>query len=213
MRQLLIEDSEYQQFEKLLSQLKITQSALNDLKSINEAKIIRRDEFLVGQLFEKWEPKNWTEQPRIDGVRVHLDIRNFDSTFHGDKEKIKSILNELVENSLNHNQDNSNFLIRMYSNDLLNPSDVGSPTIPGDRKFLYIQFTDNGQGVPNDKKDWIFQPLKTTSPEDKGSGLGLFIVRKTIKKMGGHIREVGEVGQGVTFQIYLPYLSSSTCYG
>ena len=211
MRQLLIEDSEYQQFEKLLSQLKITQSALNDLKSINEAKIIRRDEFLVDQLFEKWEPKNWTEQPRIDGVRVHLDIRNFDSKFNGDKEKIKSILNELVENSLKHNQGNSNLLIRMYSDDVLNPSDVGSPTIPGDRKFLYIQFTDNGQGVPNDKKDWIFQPLKTTSPEDKGSGLGLFIVRKTIKKMGGHIREVGEVGQGVTFQIYLPYLSSSTC--
>jgi signal transduction histidine kinase len=210
MRKLTAEDPQYQQFEKLLLQLKITQTALNDLKSINEGKTIRRDRFLVHQLFEKWEPTNWTSQPRIDGVRIRLDIRNPDSEFNGDEEKIKSILNELVENSLKHNHDNSNVSIRMYSSDIDNPMDIGSPSIPGDRKFLYIEFTDNGQGVPNDKKEWIFQPLKTTSPEDKGSGLGLFIARKTIKKMGGLIREVGEVSKGVRFQIYLPYLPSNT---
>ena len=208
-RKLATEDPQYQQFEKFLSQLKITQTALNDLKSINEGKTIRRNRFLVHQLFEKWEPANWTSQPRIDGVRIRLDIRNPDSEFNGDEEKIKSILNELVENSLKHNHGNSNLSIRMYSSDLLNPQDISSPKIPGDRKFLYIEFSDNGQGVPNDKKEWIFQPLKTTSPEDKGSGLGLFIARKTIKKMGGQIREVGEVGKGVRFQIYLPYLSSN----
>ena len=208
-RKLATEDPQYQQFEKFLSQLKITQTALNDLKSINEGKTIRRNRFLVHQLFEKWEPANWTSQPRIDGVRIRLDIRNPDSEFNGDEEKIKSILNELVENSLKHNHGNSNLSIRMTSSDLLNPSDISSPTIPGDRKFLYIEFTDNGQGVPSDKKEWIFQPLKTTSPEDKGSGLGLFIARKTIKKMGGQIREVGEAGKGVRFQIYLPYLSSN----
>ncbi|MEA5477470.1 tetratricopeptide repeat protein, partial [Pseudanabaena galeata UHCC 0370] len=210
MRKLTAEDPQYQQFEKLLLQLKITQTALNDLKSINEGKTIRRDRFLVHRLFEKWEPENWTSQPRIDGVRIRLDIRNPDSEFNGDEEKIKSILNELVENSLKHNRGNSNLSIRIYSSDLLNPSDISSPTIPGDRKFLYIEFADNGQGVPNDKKEWIFQPLKTTSPEDKGSGLGLFIARKTIKKMGGQIREVGEADKGVKFQIYLPYLCANS---
>ena len=209
MRKLTAENPQYQQFEKLLLQLKITQKAINDLKSINEGKTIRRNRFLVHQLFEKWEPANWTSQPRIDGVRILLNIRNPDSEFNGDEEKIKSILNELVENSLKHNHGNSNLTIRMYSSDIDNPMDVGSPTIPGDRKFLYIDFKDDGQGVPDDKKEWIFQPLKTTSPEDKGSGLGLFIARKTIKKMGGQIREVGEAGKGVRFQIYLPYLSSN----
>lgn len=209
MHKLTAEDPQYQQFEKLLLQLKITQKAINDLKSINEGKTIRRNRFLVHQLFEKWEPANWTSQPRIDGVRIRLDIRNPDSEFIGDEEKIKSILNELVENSLKHNHDNSNLSIRMTSSDVLNPQDISSPTIPGDRKFLYIDFKDDGQGVPNDRKEWIFQPLKTTSPEDKGSGLGLFIARKTIKKMGGQIREVGEAGKGVRFQIYLPYLSSN----
>jgi signal transduction histidine kinase len=209
MRKLTPENPQYQQFEKLILQLKITQKAINDLKSINEGKTIRRNRFLVHRLFEKWEPENWTSQPRIDGVRIRLDIRNPDSEFNGDEEKIKSILNELVENSLKHNQGNSNLSIRMYSSDLLNPSDISSPTIPGDRKFLYIEFTDNGQGIPSDKKEWIFQPLKTTSPEDKGSGLGLFIARKTIKKMGGQIQEAGKVGKGVRFQIYLPYISAN----
>ncbi|MFN7715898.1 MAG: ATP-binding protein [Pseudanabaenaceae cyanobacterium] len=206
MRKLMTENPQYQQFEKLLLQLKITQTALNDLKSINEGKTIRRDRFLVHRLFEKWEPENWTSQPRTDGAWISLDIRNPHSEFNGDEEKIKSILNELVENSLKHNHGNPNLSICMTSSDVLNPQDISSPTIPGDRKFLYIEFKDNGQGITGDKKDWIFQPLKTTSPEDKGSGLGLFIARKTIRKMGGQIREVGEAGQGVRFQIYLPYL-------
>lgn len=135
MRKLTAEAPQYQQFEKLLVQLKITQKAINDLKSINEGKTIRRNRFLAHQLFEKWEPANWTSQPRIDGVRIRLDIRNPDSEFNGDEEKIKSILNELVENSLKHNHGNSNLSIRMYSSDIDNPMDVGSPTIPAIANF------------------------------------------------------------------------------
>jgi len=37
----------------------------------------------------------------------------------------------------------------------------------------------------------------------------LFIARKTLQKMGGIIREVGEAGTGAKFQIYIPYQSSN----
>ncbi len=207
LRKLPPDSPQREHFERLLRQLELTQTALNDLKSINEGIAIRRHRFPVRRLFEKWEPVNWSSQPRIQKARVQLRIENPDSEFDGDEEKIKSILNELVENSLKHKAQHRDLLIRMDSRDLLNPVDIGAPTIPGDRRYLYIQFTDNGQGIPDDKKDWIFQPLNTTSTEEKGNGLGLFIARKTLQKMGGSIREVGEVGRGVRFQIYLPYLN------
>ncbi|WP_204102877.1 MULTISPECIES: HAMP domain-containing sensor histidine kinase [Spirulina sp. CCY15215] len=197
----------YKNFQKLLLQLELTQNALNDLKSINEGMTIRCHRFLVRQIFEKWQPENWsTSTPRLRKTGVKLFIENPETEFDGDLEKIKSILNELVENSLKHNANHSDLLIKMCAQDLLNPSDIGTPTIPGDRKFLYIQFIDNGQGIPDNKKDWIFQPLHTTSSDDKGSGLGLFIARKTLQKMGGTMRESGRFGYGVHFQIYLPYL-------
>ena len=85
----------------------------------------------------------------------------------------------------------------------MNPPVIWGRTIPGEQKYLFIEFADNGSGVPEDKKDWIFQPLKTTSQEDKGSGLGLFIIRKTLTKMNGYIREVGR--DGARFEIYIPY--------
>jgi tetratricopeptide (TPR) repeat protein len=204
----LSEDSPLKEkFEKLLAQLELTQTALNDLKSINEGMVIRRHRFPVRKLFEKWDPENWSNRPRIQKARITFRLDNPEAEFDGDEEKIKSIINELVENSLKYNHDQCDLLIRMFSQDLLNPLDIGMPTVPGDRKYLYIQISDNGKGIPPDKKEWIFQPLHTTSSEEKGSGLGLFIARKILQKMGGYIRETGEVGKGARFQIYIPYIT------
>ena len=209
IRKLADDSPLHENFEKLLRQLELTQTALNDLKSIDEGTVIRRHRFPVRKLFEKWEPANWSNKPRIQKARITLKLENADAEFDGDEEKIKSILNELVENALKHNSGYRDLSIWIVARDLLNPSDIGLPTIPGNRKYLYIQLTDNGKGVPADKKEWIFQPLNTTSPEEKGSGLGLFIARKTLQNMGGDIREVGEPGRGARFQIYLPYPGSN----
>ncbi|PZV13113.1 MAG: histidine kinase, partial [Leptolyngbya sp.] len=198
MQKLQSGDTPYVQFKKLLTQLELTQTALNDLKSINEGIRIKYRRFKVRKLFEKWE-----SEPQIAQAQIVLDIQNANSEFNGDEEKIKSALNELVENSLKHNSNQQNLTIRITSQDVMNPSGIWGRSIPGEQKYLFIKFTDNGNGIPADKKDWIFQPLKTTSQEDKGSGLGLFIIRKTLTKMNGYVRETGS--DGARFEIYIPY--------
>ena len=198
MRKLQPSDPHYSQFEKLLTQLELTQTALSDLKAINEGITIKNHRFKVKKLFEKWETI-----PLLDGAQIFLDIHNGDSEFNGDEEKIKSALNELVENSLKHNSNQQNLAICMTSQDIINPPEIRGRTMPGEQKYLLITFSDNGEGVPEDKKDWIFQPLRTTSQEGKGSGLGLFIIRKTLTKMNGYIRETGY--NGAKFEIYIPY--------
>ena len=198
IRRLQPDDVHYAQFEKLLTQLELTQTALSDLKAINEGITIKNHRFKVKKLFEKWETT-----PQIDHAVIVLNIQNGGSEFNGDEEKIKSALNELVENSLKHNPDQQNLTIRITSQDVINPPRIWGRTIPGEQKYLFIEFTDNGKGIPGNKKDWIFQPLKTTSHEGKGSGLGLFIIRKTLTKMNGYIRETGR--DGARFEIYIPY--------
>ncbi|GCL42055.1 tetratricopeptide repeat protein [Dolichospermum planctonicum] len=201
MRKLAVDDPHYKQFEKLLTQLEFTQIALNDLKAINEGIKIKNHHFKIKKLFEKWEAN-----PHIDNASITLDINNGDSEFNGDEEKIKSILNELVENSLKHNAKKLDLNISISTEDIINPPGVRGANIPGEQKYLLIEFNDNGQGVPPDKKDWIFQPLKTTASEGHGSGLGLFIIRKTLTQMNGYIQETG--WKGAKFKIYIPYTKS-----
>ena len=191
-------NTHYAQLEKLLKQLELTQAALNDLKAINEGISIKKNKFKVKEIFEKWQAI-----PCIGQANLVLDIQNGDSEINSDKEKIKSALNELIENSLKHNLSKTGLTIHIMSKDVVNPSGIWGRTIPGEQNYLFIRFSDDGCGVPDDKKDWIFQPLQTTSQEGKGSGLGLFIIRRTLTKMNGYIRETGN--DGVIFEIYIPY--------
>ena len=67
-----------------------------------------------------------------------------------------------------------------------------------------ISVSDTGCGIPEENKDKIFQPFFTTKKRGEGSGLGLDIVNKIIKKHDGQIDLESEVGKGTTFTVLLP---------
>jgi signal transduction histidine kinase len=188
-------DHSYQKIQQLLTQVKSTESALSDLKSINEGIKIRHNSLKIKDFFEKWQ-----SLPTLKNATLSCDIQNGESTFVGDAEKIKSFLSELVENSLKHNADKPDLKIYMSSRNVNQTPSTGRK-VPGNKKHLLIIFSDNGKGIPSDKKEWIFLPLETTSRE--GSGLGLFIIKRTLKEMNGYISETGK--QGVHFEIDIPY--------
>ena len=68
---------------------------------------------------------------------------------------------------------------------------------------IVITITDNGIGIPEDKKENIFDPFFTTKDIGKGTGLGLSIVSGIIKKHGGIIR-VDSRTANTKFEIILP---------
>ncbi len=182
-----------EELEEVLAQIRITEQALNDLKSINEGITIRYSRFPVEQLFE-----NWRHTPKLRHATITLDIQNGDSEFYGDEQKIKSFLKELVENSLRHNPEHKDLQIRLTSKDDM----LRTSLLPDERKYLVITYHDNGKGIPPDKEDWVFLPLNTTS--DVGSGLGLFMIKRTVEKMKGYI-SVETDTEGATFEIAIPY--------
>ena len=69
---------------------------------------------------------------------------------------------------------------------------------------IQIDVSDDGCGIPDDIKDQIFIPFFTSKTKDEGTGLGLSMVYRLIKDMGGEISLHSTVGKGTTFTITLP---------
>ena len=63
---------------------------------------------------------------------------------------------------------------------------------------------DNGEGIRKDLQDKIFDMFYRASENSKGSGLGLYIVKEMVEKMGGTISVNSVWGKGSQFIIDLP---------
>ncbi len=71
-----------------------------------------------------------------------------------------------------------------------------------------IRIRDNGNGIPPEVVDQIFNPFFTTKPTDKGTGLGLAICNDIVREHGGAIRVESEPGRYTEMTIELPLRAS-----
>ena len=68
----------------------------------------------------------------------------------------------------------------------------------------YVQFTvrDTGRGIEADRLSHLFDRFNTAS--DKGTGLGLALVRRFVESLGGQLAVESRLGHGTTFRFTLP---------
>ena len=97
-----------------------------------------------------------------------------------DAQKLTRVFSNIITNSLKHFNKQEK-LIRVV--------------FRADRKKLYIDFSDNGEGVEQDKLEIIFEPLYTSDEGRKVAGLGLANCREIIAAHDGRIyAEKAELG-------------------
>jgi signal transduction histidine kinase/FixJ family two-component response regulator len=78
-----------------------------------------------------------------------------------------------------------------------------------DHYILRLEIIDTGMGIPEDHLPYIFDPFWSSQPDgiathDEGTGLGLDIVRRNVRSMGGEVMVKSTPGQGTKFWFELP---------
>jgi signal transduction histidine kinase len=69
---------------------------------------------------------------------------------------------------------------------------------------VLFKVEDNGIGIRQQYLANIFDIFYRADENAKGSGLGLYIVKETVDKLGGQIQMQSEYGKGTTFTITVP---------
>ena len=69
---------------------------------------------------------------------------------------------------------------------------------------VVVRIRDNGNGIPSDVVDKIFNPFFTTKPTDQGTGLGLALSNDIVREHGGAIKVHSESGEFTEMIVELP---------
>jgi signal transduction histidine kinase len=64
-----------------------------------------------------------------------------------------------------------------------------------------VSFTDTGSGISSEQQERIFDPFFTT--KERGTGLGLAVVRTLVESIGGEVVVTGSPGEGACFTVQL----------
>jgi PAS domain S-box-containing protein len=75
-------------------------------------------------------------------------------------------------------------------------------------RFVLLSVTDSGLGMSKETLQKIFEPFFTTKAAGKGTGLGLATCYGIAKQHDGWLQVYSEVGQGSTFKLFLPVLTT-----
>ena len=108
-----------------------------------------------------------------------------------DLTRIRIVLNNLVSNAIkyrNPNSDQSYILI--------------SARVTAEHAEISVK--DNGQGIPQSKLSHIFEMFVRATDSQQGSGLGLYIVKNVVEKLGGKVKVQSQVNSGSNFTVLIP---------
>jgi two-component system NtrC family sensor kinase len=81
----------------------------------------------------------------------------------------------------------------------------GVTTSGSDRKHLEIRVQDTGEGIPPQNIKQVLKPFFTTKAPGQGTGLGLTISQRLLKKYGGKLELDSVLGKGTTITVSIPY--------
>lgn len=121
-------------------------------------------------------------------IKAHFN----NQTIYGDRQKLKKVLSNLINNSLKFSLKDKPAVIEINVEHL--------------NDEVKVSVTDNGIGIEKDFHKEMFLPYSRNHTQDEydGTGLGLTIVKEIIDKHEGRIECFSDVGEGSTFVITLP---------
>ena len=111
-----------------------------------------------------------------------------------DSKKLKIAIINLIENAIKYSSPKGHIDI----------------TVEESNKLLLIKIKDDGIGIPEKQKNYVFTKFfrgkNVMKVETEGSGLGLYLAKDIINKHDGNIWFESKEDMGTTFFVTLPYI-------
>ena len=146
------------------------------------AKEIRLREF-VGEIMSLVE-----REAKDRDIQIRADVQPEDAVLWIDPNPLRQVLLNLATNAIQASGRAGNVTILVRQ--------TGKETT--------LSVKDEGEGIPREHMQRIFEPFFTTKSPDQGTGLGLFVSRNMVEKLGGEIEAESQLGRGSTFRVKLP---------
>ncbi|MBA3993035.1 MAG: hypothetical protein C0469_05855 [Cyanobacteria bacterium DS2.3.42] len=166
-------------------------SLIDDLLDMEKAKAgmmqISRKKIVLNELFKKVSE---LLEPLATKNSMTLVVVDSIETVDADEDQLQRILTNLAGNALKYAGTGAEVVFSAKSN--------------GNMTELSVK--DNGPGIPEDKREHLFDRFYQTKAEhyELGSGLGLAICKTLAELHGGTIAVKSEVGEGTEFVVALP---------
>jgi PAS domain S-box-containing protein len=135
--------------------------------------------------------KTFTDLNYLEGARTMrrmVKVEGID--FYSDPWRIAEIFRNLISNAIKYRR-------------LDGESEI-SVKIHTDHLRTEISFADNGIGIQEKNLAKIFEMFYRATEQSDGSGIGLYIVKNAVEKLGGQISVASKFGDGTRFTILLP---------
>jgi len=133
-------------------------------------------------------------------VRWREDRRPAVAPLLADGPQIRQVLTNLLVNAQQAMPDGGTVEIDVREESAQNPDRPGS----GEQRFVVLEVTDHGVGIPPEALSQVFDPFFTTKDVGSGTGLGLSVAHGIVREHGGFITVESEPGRRTTFRVYLP---------
>ena len=128
------------------------------------------------------------KEAKDKNIEVTREIDPSIGPIWSDPYKLRQVLINLMTNAVHATGSRGNITISL--------EDMG--------KEVSLRVRDLGQGIPKENLEKIFEPFFSTKPPGEGTGLGLFVSRSIIEKLGGKMEVESQVGHGTSFFLRLP---------
>ncbi len=123
---------------------------------------------------------------------------NQQGTVYTDTVRLNVILRNLLSNSIKFADRNKKMSVILVET-----------TVTENKKFV-LSITDNGVGIDTAYQERIFDMFYRGNETSDGNGLGLYIVRQAVEKLGGELKFASQLGKGSTFMVILPNFETQT---
>ncbi len=134
--------------------------------------------------------KDHQYMPEAGRIERKVDVRG-NEIVHSDVGRLKIIFNNLISNAIRYADFNKKKCWVSIRVDVTHSS-------------INIIFSDNGIGIEDAHLKKIFNMFFRASESSSGSGLGLFILLETVKKLSGSVEVSSELKVGTSFFINIP---------